>query len=180
MKIKKILANSLSLFSLTACQTIQHQTEPNTPQLIADESTKWYLSETGKFLVQGILGFSYDSGFVYEQSVDIWAEIYFTKNKQQRIGFETVDEDCFAYQNHSDDALSIYFNGIKVQMKHQCIDKNIALTFPKTDEGAQYLMAQFKDESKDVLLKEKDITVYFSTKNFNFMSKQTYESIGGI
>ncbi|MFM2623511.1 hypothetical protein [Vibrio owensii] len=178
---KNLLLGLICIQPLMACQsTQQHHLESTSNNPIREESLGWYLSEGGRYLVQGLTGFEYDEGIVYEQSVNIWAEIYITDERALRIGFQVFDENCTNYQAYSNDATSLRLNGTKVQMMQQCIHEGVALTYPKTDKGAEYLRTQFENESNDVILTDTGTTVMFSSKNFNYIFKRASEKIGGI
>lgn len=178
---KNLLLGLICIQPLTACKSTQHNHSGSTSNNpIREESLGWYLSEGGEYLVQGLTGFEYDGGIVYEQSINIWAEIYITEGRTLRIGFQVFDESCTNYQAYSNDSVSVHLNGTKVQMMRQCTGDGYALTYPKTDKGAEYLQKQFEDESTDIVLTEKNTVVAFSSRNFNEIFRQASAGVGGI
>lgn len=121
-----------------------------------EEIDAWYLSKGGQYLVKESTGSS------------IYALLAESKSGAIRVYLTFHDEDC---KNASEQIMRhnpLKVNGQLVRFSQYCdSDSGERIVYPSTDDGAKYLMREFKNKKfVDIVAHDDEFGFIFSAKNF--------------
>ena len=121
-----------------------------------DEIDAWYLSKGGQYLVKESTGST------------IYALLSESKSGSIRVYLTMYDESCEKASEEIMRHNPLKVNGQLVRFSQYCEKASSnRIIYPSTDEGAEYLMREFKNKKfVDIVAHDDEYGFIFSAKNF--------------